>query len=409
MHYSNYTAGVPTPAVTYAPKLWRSLEADVFWSNIETSDNVFDWALLDEVIPYMAAQGQDIYYQVYATPNLASHRLVDNTWKTVPDQDGKIGAGCVPQPVKLARFVTALLTRYPQIKYISPWNEPKWSNPVLKFGGSVTAGAVNVGDSVTGVTSRAVGTVTANTGTILTVQLHGPAYSVTAFGNSEQIRVNDSASNVFTATTQNAVHYFHGTKEQLVSTAQTVYNAAKAVRSDIIVTTPDFTDGANISGQEEWLSSFLDSGGNAYVDALAYHFYNFDIRPATVLGTAYSIQQRCDDLDSILLVRGMSKIPKIASEVGYTPGWGFWNMTTDRVGQGKTLQRVAGYLAARGWKAAIFFDHENEYAGDPAANAEVANALRNIGLLLTGKIISGAYIGPDNTLRMLVNGQPLIL
>lgn len=398
MHYKNYTAGAPSEAVTYSPKLWRSMSAQVDWHSIETSDNVFDWTRLDAIVAYFDGQGQDIYYQIYSTP--AHARAVGATWTTVPDQDGVAGAGCVPDQTKLARFVTALLTRYPQIKYISPWNEPKaGGDAVLRFTGTTT-GSVSVGQSVTQVSTGATGTVVSNSGTSLVVRASGPAYTATAFDASNQIRVD--GSNYFTPSAQAAVWYWFGTRAELVATAQTVYNAAKAVRSSIIVTTPDFVEGANISGEEEWLATWLDAGGRGYFDVVAYHFYNYDIRAATQSGNAYSVATRCDDLEAILSTRGVNS-RLIASECGYTPGWAFW--TAQAGYRAQALKRVTAYLAVRGWLAVLWYDHTEAYGGSPATVPEVANAYDWLGRTLSGASIVDAQVGADQILYFVANGE----
>lgn len=401
MHYKTWSSGVPSPLPTYLPKIFRSLHSGVEWHQIETSDGVFDWTAMDARAAYCTSTGQDLYYQIYSTPPTA--RAAGAAWATVPDQDGVVGAGCQPDLVKLARFVTALLTRYPQIKWLSPWNEPKWGNAVVRFPGATT-GSVTAGATVTQVTTGATGTVISNSGTSLVVRLNGPAYSTTPFNGSNQIRVD--GGNYFTPSSQAAVWYWFGTKEELVQVSATVYAAAKAVSPSVIVTTPDFVEGANIASEEEWLATWMDAGGSAYMDALGYHFYNYDIRPETRSGDAYSVIQRCDDLDAILAARGKSGLPKIASECGYTPGWTFWTQTGDRPSQAATLQRVSTYLAARGWQGVIWFNHTEEYDGAPSANAANASALAWAGRI-GGKAISGAFVDQSNTLQMLVNGMPV--
>jgi len=356
------------------------------------------------MVAYFDGQGQDIYYQLYGCP--ATARIAGAAWATVPDQDGTVGAGCVPDPTKLARFVTALLTRYPQIKWISPWNEAKWGNPVVRFVGATT-GSVGTGQTVTQVSTGATGTVVSNAGGSLVVRLSSPAYSAIAFDAANQIRVD--ASNYVTPSQQAAVHYWFGTKAQLVTHAQTVYVAAKAVRSSIIVTTPDFVEGANSGGEEEWLATWMDAGGASAFDCLAYHFYNYDIRPSTKSADSYSLNQRCDELDAILSARGRGGVPKIASECGFTSGWAFWAMQSDRASQAQTIKRVSAYLAARGWSGVIWYDHTEEYCGAPSANQAVADALLYVGRAFSGSAVSGAYVENDNSLRLLADGQPVIL
>ena len=372
------------------------------WSEIETSDNVFDWSDLDDRIPYFDALGQDIYFQIYGCP--LSARIAGQGWAAVPDQGGIVGAGCVPDTGKLVRFVKALLTRYPQIKYLSPWNEPKWDNPVVRFTGTLT-GTLNAGDVVTGLASGAEAVVMSCTATSLVVRATESAATATPFANIETIQVD--ASHRFAATQQAAVSYWFGTKAQLAMHCQAVHAAAKAVRSSIVITTPDFVEGANISGEEEWLATWLDAGGNGTFDVLAYHFYNYDIRPDNSYGKAYSLQLRCDAIDAILSARGIS-VPKIASECGNTPGWAYYMAWSKEV-QAQNLKRVSAYLAMRGWIGVAWYGHSNAYSGNPSAYPEIAQALNWLGVNIAGRTISGAYIDSDQTLRMLVDGVPVVL
>lgn len=397
MHYNDFSGGAPTPSPTYSPQVWRTHSAGVDWSAIEISDNNFDWSRMDDLTQTFA--GQSIYYQIYGTP--AHARDSGAAWTTVPDQDGVVGAGCVPDQAKLARFVTALLTRYPQIKWISPWNEPKaGGNAVVRFTGATT-GSVSAGQTVTQVTTGATGTVLSNSGTSLVVELNGPAYSETAFNASNQIRVD--GSNYFTPTQQAAVSYWFGTLDELVTTSRAVYAAAKAANPAVLVTTPDFVEGANVSGENEWLATWIDAGGSGSFDVVAYHFYNYEIRAATKTADAYSIIERCDAIDAVLQTRGISA-PKIASECGYTSGWNFYSqINTDKTSQAATLRRVTAYLASRGWIAVIWYNHTDDFCGNPASYATIANALDWCGKL-AAKSISAAHVRQDNSLHLHLSG-----
>lgn len=405
MHYSSWSGGTPSPAVTYAPKIWRSLGNDVNWTNIESSDGVFTGAgkaKLDDRVAYFTAQGQDIYYQIYATP--AHCQVAGQSWAAVKDQDGDVGAGCVPDTTKLARFVTWLLTTYPEIKYLSPWNEPKWSNnPAIKCFG--TNSGLSVNDEVVGLTSGATGIVQ-SIGTTMLVRHTQAANVATPFTpGGEDIQKKDVPGTKWTATSTAAVWYWFGTKEQLVTHCQTVYAAAKAANPNVLVTWPDFVEGGG--SEEEWIATWLDAGGSSAFDVGAYHFYNYDIRDADLSALAYSLPARCDAIDAILSARGIS-CPLIASECGNTSGWAFYN-SLSKGAQAQTIKRVVSYLAARGWGPVIIYDHSQAYSGNPSVYPEIAQALNWMQKTLGGKAISGAYVAEDNTLRMMVNGNPVVL
>ncbi len=402
MHYASWSSGTPTPAVTYAPRIWRSLGNDVNWADIESSDNVFTGtgaAKLADRVAYFAAQGQDIYYQIYETPPHA--KQAGQSWASVTDQDGQVGAGCVPDTAKLARFVTWLLTEHPEIKYLSPWNEPKWAdNPAIKCWGGNTG--LSAGDSVIGLTSGATGVVSTIGAQMVVRHTQAANLAIPFTPGGETIQKVGDPSKFWTATSTSAIWYWFGTKAQLVTHCQTVYAAAHAVNPNIIVTWPDFVEGGG--SEEQWLETWLDAGGKGAFDAGAYHFYGYDVMAATRLGTAYSLQDRCNTIDSILAARGIS-CPLIASECGATPGWAFYDSWSKDV-QAQNLKRVSAYLAMRGWSGIIWYGHNNAYCGNPSTNPEIAQALNWIGKTIAGSTISGAYVAADQSLHMLIDGVP---
>lgn len=405
-HYVAYAAGAPSTAVTYSPKIWRTSGGSVFWREIETSDNNFVWTTLDAEYAYFDGQGQDIIYNIYAPPTTALQG--GQSWANIGDDSGRAGAGCVPDLTKLTRFVTNLLTRYANITHISFGNEPKFDSPVVRFTGT-TSHTLTAGQTVTGLTSGATGTVvsTINSGaTTLTVRLSGLANVATPFANSETIQVD--ASHQFAATQQNSLYYWFGTAAQLAACQQTVYAAAKAVRAGIKVLTPEFTDGTASGESREWLSEFLDAGGTGYFDALAYHIYNFDIIPVNSSGNANSIQNLNSIIQNVLSTRGIS-VDKYATECGYTSGWTFYGQTADQPSQAQTLKRVGAFLACAGWKSNIWFTHTQAYDGNPSANATISTALGWIGTTFQGKSITNAYISNSNTLHFTIDGVNLIV
>lgn len=347
-------------------------------------------------------------YSIYAPP--ATARLAGQTFATVYDQGGNLGGTCVPDPTKLARFVTNLLTRYPQIKYLAAWNEPKANKlPIVRSGGStvqtLTAGTTVIGNT-SGARAKVISTINSGA-TTLTMEMLDYSYNnPIAFATNETITVEPAqtgAGNTFTGTTHNTLMFWAGSNAQLVSMCQNIYTTAKAVRSDIIVMNPEFTDGTAAGEANEWLAEWLDAGGIGYFDALAYHFYNFDIRPSRKSGDANSIQALNRTINNILAARNIT-IDKYATECGYTPGWTFWNQTGDRASQAQTIKRVASYLAATGWKSNIWFTHTQEYDGAPASNAVISQALKWCGDTLSGRTVTDAYISNSNVLHFKIDG-----
>jgi len=417
MHYDeSIFAGDGSPSFgasvpTYTPKLWRTQTLKCFWPYLETSAGVWDWARLDARIGYFYGLGQDIYYQCHGTP--AFHQGSGATWTTVVDQYGL--TPCTPDLSAFSTFVSTLVARYKAagtpIKYISFANEPKPGMlPVVQFR-RVAAQSVTplaAGDSVIGQTSGATGTVVTNDGTVLTVRLLASTTVATPFGNTETVQKVGDATRYWTASQQNAVNYFFGSNADLVAMQQAGYAAVKAADPNITVMWPDFLDGSD-HGETEWLTQFLDAGGLAYGEALAYHFYCYELEPVSIQYRSYSLPSRLDSLDTILAARGKSGVKKIASEVGFQPTFSFYLNQANRANQAQIIKRVMTYLAARGWTAAIGFDHTNEYIGDPEANIENADALKWVGTTLSGKVISDAWIRYDNALIGTINGRGIAL
>ena len=417
MHYDeSIFAGDGSPtlgasAPTYGPKIWRTQALRCFWPHVETSAGVFDWTRLDARIGYFYGLGQDIYYQCHATPSF--HQGVGATWTTVSDQYGV--NPCVPDLTAFSTFVSTLVARYVSrgtpIKYISFVNEPKPGVlPTIELRRSVAQSVTPLaaGDSVIGQTSGATGTVVSNSGTVLTIRMLAPTTSATPFGNTETVQKVGDATRYWTASQQNAVNYFYGSNADLVAMQQSGYAAAKAADPNITVMWPDFVDGGD-HAETEWLTQFFDAGGLAYGDALAYHFYCYELAPESIQYRSYSLPARLDSLDVILAARRRSGVPKIASEVGFQPTFSFYLNQSNRLNQAQTIKRVMAYLAARGWSAAIGFDHTNEYIGDPEANTENADALKWAGVTLSGADISSASVLYDNSLVLAVDGRTVTL
>lgn len=103
------------------------------WQYIETSDNVWDFAALDNWVNVHYAAGRDILFTLFGTPTWASAR---------PTEEGAYGPsnlGIQAEPSDMSkwdRFCAKIAMRYlGKIKYYEVWNEPNYNND----GVSVTA------------------------------------------------------------------------------------------------------------------------------------------------------------------------------------------------------------------------------------------------------------------------------
>lgn len=89
------------------------------WYNIELSNGVYTWTGADAWITEQVAQGRDIVWTVYGTPQFHAASLA------VTDGYGKVGGCSKPTSnSSLSAFVTALMTRYAGIiTHLEVWNE----------------------------------------------------------------------------------------------------------------------------------------------------------------------------------------------------------------------------------------------------------------------------------------------
>lgn len=104
------------------------------WKYIETSDDVWDFSVLDAWVNTHYAAGRDLVFTLYGTPTWASAR---------PTEEGIYGPynlGTQAEPADMAkwdRFCAKIATRYlGKIKYYEVWNESNLNN-----NGTTTSGS----------------------------------------------------------------------------------------------------------------------------------------------------------------------------------------------------------------------------------------------------------------------------
>ncbi|MEZ5730161.1 MAG: hypothetical protein R3E48_20605 [Burkholderiaceae bacterium] len=131
LHLNRWPSGDPTsrpPSFAYGTV--RSLNYDpagpggVSWYDVNPAPGVYDWARLDQWVATHHANGKQLIYTLYGTPQWASSRPGTLDPYNNPGGDSK--------PVKLAdvaAFVSALVARYNgdgtrRIRYLETWNEP---------------------------------------------------------------------------------------------------------------------------------------------------------------------------------------------------------------------------------------------------------------------------------------------
>ena len=117
------------PTIPYGS--YRTLDSNVLWSQIETSNGNYSFTRLNARLADAQAAGVDVVYSIYNTPAFHSSNPTDTTCGTTPNAGP---GGCDP-PVdvnpdgsgtdaSLIAFLTALVNNVgTQIKYYEMWNE----------------------------------------------------------------------------------------------------------------------------------------------------------------------------------------------------------------------------------------------------------------------------------------------
>jgi len=107
----------PLPVAATAFRMW---DTETAWSDINTSDGVYDWSVFDAIVANAASTGIDLVYTSAKTPSWAS----SNPSLSCP---GWNNGQCAPPTsnTSLTTFLSAVITRAAgRIKYWECWNEP---------------------------------------------------------------------------------------------------------------------------------------------------------------------------------------------------------------------------------------------------------------------------------------------
>lgn len=113
-----------TPLHTFGCRSVRAWDTGTQWWRVESSKGAFDWSRLDAEVAAWSQVYEDIVFCLGQTPDWASGVEGKGWTRPAPPKDVQDAAD----------FVTALLTRYPQITAVECWNEPE--NPIF-YNGSV--------------------------------------------------------------------------------------------------------------------------------------------------------------------------------------------------------------------------------------------------------------------------------
>jgi len=119
--------GISAPSFGFTSfRLWDCAEQCHQWCNIELTAGNYTWTTLDSYFSTIAALStppSTILYTIHGTPEFYAQTAAQSH----TDEYGNVGGGSFPTTAgltALGNWVTALVTRYPQITHIETENEP---------------------------------------------------------------------------------------------------------------------------------------------------------------------------------------------------------------------------------------------------------------------------------------------
>lgn len=116
-----------SPSPTYGFGIFRTHDNSwARWAAHHTGPSTFSWAKMDEVMAGLQA-GTDVIWTIMSTPTWASSGIN-------ADPYGTVGGNAPPTSMTtLYNYVNTLVSRYPTVKYVEVWNEPKFPDVANGF------------------------------------------------------------------------------------------------------------------------------------------------------------------------------------------------------------------------------------------------------------------------------------
>ena len=197
--------------------------------------------------------------------------------------------------------------------------------------------------------------------------------------------------------TSETYYWFSGTAAAFVSIAQTVYNAAKAVRSSVQVIGPGTV---NYLSSPNWLDGVWAAGLDTYLDGISIHGYQrqWGTPFKAMLGIAHNWQYMC---------ASRSKAGLSNTKPRYITEFGQLNPTPVTMSDADLIlgyRRGMLMAAALGFKIAAWYTYDGptfSYEGRPAVEA----AVTEMAALLPGKTLTNGYIElPENSVHVTLDG-----
>ena len=130
MHIPSNQAVATVPPIAYGS--YRTHDAGLQWSEVETAAGVDTWTRLDGVFNAQAAAGKAICLTLFGTPGhqaRADHKAYADANAAQMIYGASLPySACAPaDPAAAAAFVTRVLARHPgKVKFVEVWNEPSF-------------------------------------------------------------------------------------------------------------------------------------------------------------------------------------------------------------------------------------------------------------------------------------------
>ncbi len=336
--HSDHGMGGKTPAPTYRYGAARSINAYdarrypvTQWALIEVRDNEYDWTNVDKWL--RATEGKTRIFTLIGCP--VFHQKFPNEPWAFPYLQG--GGSPPRDPALAARFIAALLERYPeQIQFVELWNEPNFgwdSNDLL--------------------TARWL-----------------PAMGLPAFftgSPADLAAMGRAVAGVLPAKVRLMSSGWEG-QDKWDSDKNSLLRFARA---------PDGRGGM----------------GKDHVQALSVHSYTYENDPNKLITELLNYEKRFEQAGY------PANMPRYLTEVGAEKP-GAWTRDypsmTDKL---NAIRRWCMIPAALGYQGVYLYKHSLlETLGDPAATPEISSAIDDMYGQLTGKTVQAAAELKDGTI-----------
>ncbi len=355
------TFTIPPAVGTYRTHDYRGVYPNnqTQWGGIETSQGVYNWAVLDECVLYHAAMGRDVMFTLLGTP---SFYATATTYSNANGLTGgmnplnSLGLTLNTAGTGLWGFITALMTRYNG------------------------AGVTSLVNPITGLNFAS--------GTKLLKYLE--VWNEPVFGAGGAATSNPAAQT-----------YWIGTASQLADIARITKAAAKVVDSTIkilgVAIQAQFDMGANNSRGTTynflWQAlTALDSVNSlamiTYLDGVSIHAYDLYEQNSPLVGAGAGnarniLQLTIGTVAAAAAAASVPTVPVHISEWGWALNSGFWSQPASVVPN--LVSRIMVEHALAGIQTSCPYAWEAKYTSNPATSPYAYAKYQALALAIQGK------------------------